>query len=331
MKSCKKLAAMLMVAILTCISAMPLMASGINPLAILTVVESEASAEGFVQLTVVTGHGANFVWIQFEGNRFEHGTRIRTDVTSSTWVINYRPSFLTPHTITVFSSPSSSPSNAVTREHVVFQHSPFIPLEHPMIQNITVTQRDIVHANPRYVAPGTEVTMNIRTNADMGAVWIRDVDGIERRATSVWPTTDTQRNWQVVFTPTRPGYVVVFANETHNPWGAAQRSEFVGIGDGAGSIRHASASLITEWHWGMQANAVIRVTTNGHTNSVWAVLPNRQVVQLRHVLGFGISDRVWEAAVWTSGLPITVHATEAFGAAGGLSDDSVTIYHWSMP
>ena len=331
MKTYKKLAALLLVVIVATGAAMPVVASGTNPIAIQAVWESEATAEGLVQLTVVTGTAANFVWIHFEGNRHEHGIRIASDMTSSTWVINYRPSFLTPHTVTVFSNRINSPTNAESREHIVFQHSPFIPLEHPIIQNITVTQRDIIHANPRYVAPGTEVTLNIRTNADMGAVWIRDVDGIERRATGVWPTTATQRNWEIVFTPTRAGHVVVFANETHDPWGAAQRSEFIGIGSGEAVIRHASASRIVEWHWGIQANAVIRVTTNEHTNSVWAVLPNRQLVPLRHVLGFGLSDRVWEAPVWTSGLPITIHASEAFGAVGGFSDASMTIYHWSMP
>ena len=331
MKTYKKLAAILMAATMAIGAAMPVAASSTSPIGIQAVWESYAAAEGLVQLTVVTGTAANFVWIQFEGNRHAHGVRIASDVTSSTWVINYRPSFFSPHTVTVFSNRGNSPVGAESREHVVFQHSPFVPLEHPIIQNITVTQRDIVHANPRYVAPGTEVTLNIRTNADMGAVWIRDVDGIERRATSVWPTTATQRNWQVVFTPTRPGYVVVFANETHNVWGAAQRSEFIGIGSGAATIRHASATRIVEWHWGVQANAAIRVTTNEHTNSVWAVLPNRQIVPLRHVLGFGMSDRVWEAAVWTSGLPITIHATESFGAVGGFSDASITIYHWSAP
>ena len=331
MKTCKILSAVLVAAIISISSAMPLMANGLNPRAIQAVWESEAAAEGYVQLTVVTGIAVSHVWIQFEGNRFVHGTRSTSDVTTQTWIINYRPRFSTPHTVTVFSNWGNTPIGAYTREHVVFQHSPFIPLEHPVIQNITVAQRDIIHANPRYVAPGTEVTLRIRTNADMGAVWIRDIDGIERRAASVWPTTATQRNWEVVFTPTRPGYVVVFANETHSPWGAAQRSEFVGIGGGGAAVINASASRIMEWHWGMQANAVIRVTTNEHTNSVWAVLPNRQTVPLRQVLGFGVSDRVWEAAVWTGGLPITVHASEAVGAAGGFSDATMTINHWSAP
>ena len=331
MKKYKKLAALLMVAIMTICMPIPLEANSSNPIAIQAVWESEAAAEGFVQLTVVTGTAANFVWIQFEGNRHAHGTRVTSDVTSSTWVINYRPSFYSPHTVTVYSNRSNSPVNAESREHLVFRHSPFVPLEHPIIQYITVTQRDIIHANPRYVAPGTEVTIRIRTNADMGAVWIRDVDGIERRATRVWPTTTTQRNWEVVFTPTRPGYVVVFANETHNVWGAAQRSEFIGIGGGGAAIRHASASQILEWQWGLQANAVIRVTTNNQANSVWATLPNRQTVPLRQVLGFDLSDRVWEASVWTGGLPITVHASEAFGATSGFSDASLSIYHWSAP
>ena len=331
MKTYKILAAVLMAAIVTLGAAMPVMAGGLHPSAIQAVWESEATAEGYVQLTVVTGVAVSHVWIQFERNRFVHGTRVASDVTSQTWTINYRPSFSTPHTVTIFSNWGNTPVGAYTREHVVFLHSPFIPLEHPIIQNITVAQRDIIHANPRYVAPGTEVTLRIRTNADMGAVWIRDIDGIERRATMVWPTTATQRNWEVVFTPTRPGYVVVFANETHTPWGAAQRSEFVGIGSGGAAVFSASASRIMEWHWGMQANAVIRVTTNEHTNSVWAVLPNRQVVPLRHVLGFGVSERVWEAAVWTGGLPIAIHASEAFGAVLGFSDASMTIYHWTTP
>ena len=328
MKIYKKFAAVLMAAVLALVMAIPVAAA--SPIGIQAVWESEAPAEGLVQLTVVAGVAVNFVWVQFEGNRIEHGTRIATDMTSSTWTINYRPSFLTPHTVIIFAGRSNSPINAASREHVVFQHSPFIPLEHPKIQNITVAQRGIIHANPRYVAPGTEVTLRIRTNADMGAVWIRDVDGLERRATSVWPTTDTQRNWEVVFTPTRPGYVVVFANATHTTWGAAQRSEFLGIGGGGAAIHHVSATPL-EWHWGMQANTAIRVTTNEHTNSVWAVLPNRQVVPLRHVLGFGVSDKVWEAAVWTSGFPIAIHASEAFGIVGSFSDATMTIYHWSAP
>ena len=353
----KRLSAICVVLIMAICSAMPAAASNVpapvppaNPIGIQSIVESAAIAPGMVQLTVVAGTATNFVWIRFEGNRYVHGTRTASDLTSSTWVIDYMPRFDTPHSVTVYSNRQNTPTGADSRTITVYLQYPFIPTEHLAIQSVTITPRVVTGGSEGHIVVQgpvcnlarafhrdaifnlTMVTLSIRTHADIGAVWIRDVDGIERMATAVWPTTATMRTWEIDFSPTRSGYIVVFANQTHSHWGAAERSEFIDVGgSGRASIRQASANIITDWYWGMQSNVVIRVTTNQHANSVWAVLPDRQIVPLRHVLGFGLTDRVWEAAVWTDGLPISVHAAEVFGVVGGFSDSSMMIDHWTFP
>lgn len=293
----------------------------IGPITIQAIIETTPMAANMVQLSVVTGTATNYVWVRFDGNRTAHGRRVASDLTSQTWVIDYQPHVLGPHAVTVYSNRSNTWVGAYSRTINVVLHQPFIPLVNPVIQNVTVS--------PSPVVPGTNVTIRVRTNADVGAVWIRDVDGIERVARSIPPTTATQRNWEIVYRPTRAGSVVIFANSTHNPWGAAQRSEFIGVRGGRAVVTHATASRFADWSWGTGADTVIRVTTNQFANSVWAVLPNRQVVPLTHISGAGTSNRVWEVSTWVTGLPIVVHATENIGVVGGFSDSSRIINSWT--
>ena len=295
---------------------------GMGPITIFSVMETTPTAAGMVQLTVVTGPSANHVWVQFDGTNRADGFRISTDATSSTWVINYRPRFFAPHTVTVFSNTTNNWAGAATWTHNVVLHQPFIPHVNPVIQSVTVT--------PRTVNMGGNVTIRIRTNADVGAVWVRDVNGVERGAWSISPTTATQRNWEVVFNPTRTGTVTIFANHFHTPWGAATRSEMITVRGGRATIVSTPiARRITDWQWGAQADTLITVTTNQWANSVWAVLPNRQTIPLRHVSGTGVSNRVWEAHTWGGALPITIHAAEAVGVIGGFSDATRTINAWT--
>ena len=302
---------------------------GIGPASIHNVWESAPIAAGMVQLTVVTGNQANFVWVQFDGNRTEQGRRVATDATSSTWTIDYRPGTFAPHTVTVFSSTTNTWSDADQRLHNVVLHQPFAGsvnpafagLPSPVIQTVTVT--------PREVSPGGNVTINIRTNAAVGAVWVRDVDGREWPAWSVLPTTATQRNWQAVITPTRTGSVTIFANHFHTPWGAVQRAENINVRAGRATVVSATARRITDWHWGFQADTHISVTTNRWANSVWAVLPNRQTIALTHISGTGTANRVWEVHTWGGALPITIHVSEAAGMVGGFSDATRTINTWT--
>ena len=293
----------------------------IGPISIQAVLETSPIAANMVQLTVVTGTATNYVWVRFDGNRTAQGHRVASDLTSQTWVINYQPHFLGQHSVTVYSNRSNTWVGAYTRTVNVVLHQPFIPLVHPVIQTVTVS--------PSPVTPGMNVTIRVRTNADVGAVWIRDVDGIERVARSIPPTTATQRNWEIVFRPTRAGSVVIFANSIHSPWGAAQRSEHIAMRGGRATVTHASASRFTCWTLGTGADTLIRVTTNHFANSVWAVLPNRQAIPLTQVSGAGTSNRVWEVSTWHVGLPIVVHATESFGVVGGHSDSSRIINSWT--
>ena len=295
--------------------------TAIGPISIQAILETTPMAANMVQLTVVTGTATNYVWVRFDGNRTAHGHRVASDLTSQTWVINYQPHFFGPHSVTVYSNRSNTWVGAYTRAFNVVLHQPFIPLAHPVIQNVTVA--------PQPVTPGANVTIRVRTSADVGAVWLRDVDGIERVARSIPPTTATQRNWEIVFRPTRAGSVVIFANSTHTPWGAAQRAEHIAMRGGRATVTHATASRFTCWTLGTAADTVIRVTTNHFANSVWAVLPNRQVIPLVHVSGAGTSNRVWEVSTWVTGLPIVVHATENIGVVGGISDSSRIINSWT--
>lgn len=302
-----------------------------NPLEIQAIWESPATEEGAVTLTIVTGTAADAVWVHFDGTGIARASRVSTNLTSATWTATYAPGHPLPHQVTVFSARRGMENRAESRVHTVVMHSPHVPLEHPAIQSITVSVRDIVHANPRQAAPGYEVTVRVRTNADMEAVWLRDMDGIERRAARVWPETGAMRNWEVVFTPTRSGSVVVFANLTHSHIGAAQRSERITIGQSeAAEIFSAAASPIWGWESGAAVNLNLSVTTSERANSVWAHLPGGQTVELRQVAGFNAtSDRVWEASVWAQRLPIVVHASEAFGQTEGFSDSAATIWHVS--
>ena len=302
---------------------------GTGPASIFNAWETAPIAPGMVQLTVVTGNQASFVWLEHSGNQRAEGRRVATDVTSTTWTIDYRPVSFIPHTVTIFSNTANTWSGADQRVHPVVLHQPFVGsvnpafagLPAPVIQNVTSTPRD--------VAPGGSVTLNIRTNASVGAVWVRDIDGREWGAWSVLPTTTTQRNWQVVITPTRAGSVTVFANHDHNPWGAITHAHHINVRAGRATVVSATARRVTDWHWGMQMDTLISVTTNQWANSVWAVLPNRQMIPLTHISGAGTSNRVWEVLTWGGALPITIHVAEAASVVGGFSDSTRTINTWT--
>ena len=296
----------------------------VGPIAIVSAWETSPIAQGMVQLTVVTGNQAAYVWVSLDGaagGNAVQGRRLFTDATSSTWVIDYRPAAFVPHTVQILANRTFTWAGAETLNFNVALHQNFVPQANPQIQTVTVS--------PREVSAGGAVTIRVRTNADVGAVWVRDMDGIERGAWSIAPTTNTQRNWELTFTPARAGTVTVFANHSHTPWGAAARSEQINMRTGRATISTATAQRITDWQWGFQADTHIRVTTNRWAYSVWAVMPNRQVVPLHHVSGTGTANRVWEAQTWGGALPITIHAAEASGVFGGFSDAQRTINSWT--
>ena len=180
-------------------------------MAIVSVTETPALRANEVQLTVVTGVGANEVWVQFDDSRFRRAQELtaqRTE-TTRTWQIDFRPQQWAVQTVQVSANREYVFAGATTQSYTLTLAAPFVPPVVPAIQAVTPSTRT--------VTPGGSVTFTIRTNLDVNHVWIVDVDGTRRDASPSGSPTANSRNWTVTFVPPRTGAVNVFANAV-NEW-----------------------------------------------------------------------------------------------------------------
>jgi hypothetical protein len=255
-----------------------------GPVGIAGVSETPATAANMVQLTVVTGPEANYVWVRFDSNRYVQGTRTATDATSRTWVVNFRPTTMQAQQVQVGSNRTYSYRGASLRNFDVTLSAPFVAPARPTIQNVSVSNRD--------VSQNSSTTFTIRTNVDATDVWVRTTDGREYDA-SRSSTASNSITWTVNFVPERSGTVSVYANSSRTSSNAARRTEHItvrgtGGGSGNGSILSASANGWSNNH------LIIRATTNSNTNSVWAEVEGRVVQLSRTGAGGSNNTRHWE-------------------------------------
>ncbi|MCL1884107.1 MAG: hypothetical protein FWF81_10200, partial [Defluviitaleaceae bacterium] len=272
----------------------PAAPANLGPIAIASVTETPALAAGQVQLTIVTGRETNEVWVNFDRannvratGRFARGTMLSQGAHYRTWVVNFTPASWTEQQVEVGSNRTYNWPGAATRLYTLTLTQPFVRVANPSIQNTTVTNRT--------VAPGSNATITIRTNADVENVWVRNVDGTEFNATRT-STTATQRNWSVTFNPVRTGNVTIFANSDRTETGAVTRTENITVGNVTTQI---VGTPTAHWLAGQNNQLRINVTTNDQANSVWATLPDGQRVQLSRQ-NSGTGNRTWQADTWTT-------------------------------
>jgi hypothetical protein len=295
--------------------------ANLGPIAIASVTETPAASAGEVQLTVVTGIETSEVWVNFDRvnnaratGRFARATMVTQGTNSRTWVINFRPASWTVQQVEVGSNRTYNWPGAATQVYNLTLAQPFVAPITPRINSVTV--------NPRTILQNSTTTFTINTNLDAEHVWVRDSDGREHNAHRT-TSTATVRNWTVSFSPGRTGAVTVFANSTRTETGAATRTENISVGHGGASIIGTpSAQRIS-------SNLTrVNVTTNGTTESVWAIMPgtNHRVALRRTSTATG--NRTWSEDVWTpeDWGNITIGVSSQSGNINNLSsEDSRTI------
>jgi len=283
-----------------------------GPLAIISVTETPSNAAGVVQLTIVTGNQVNNVWVRFDGNRYRMtDVPIAQDGNTRTWRIDFPPNTWTTQTVQVSANRSYTVTGATNVNYVLTLAHPFTPAATPVIQNITGQFSNI--------ATNANVTMTIRTNADVDFVWVVDANGREHEARRIGPTAIAARTWEVTFRPERSGNVTVFANRTRSTIGAAQRTESITMSGQRLTINNTNA---TWTHWATN-EATVTVNTNQFANDVWVTMPDGRNITLNRV-GTGTGNRTWQATITNVSFPLLIRASE--NATGRSIDAQHTLW-----
>ena len=298
-------------------------------MAIHDISETTATRAGYVQLTVVTGVGANEVWAQFDNNRFRRAqeqTALRT-ATTRTWHIDFRPDRWVSQTVRVSANREYVVTGATTQNFVLTLTAPYVPATRPTIQSVT--------PNPRTVNPGGNTTFTIRTNLETNYVWVVDVDGNRRNASISGRAGVGGQNWTVTFAPGRTGGVRVYANTTNSATGAATRTEQITVQQQTAAIVGTPTAGWTYESWGGGRRVVsVEVTTNQFAEHVWVQLPGGTRHSLTRVSGSGTSNRTWGFEFFDVGnaTSLQVHVSDVSGSWTSRDSRTVTITgqgHWS--
>ena len=272
----------------------PPVTGNLAPLQIGSITETPATAAGLVQLTVVTGVDVNETWVEF-GNpaRFARGVMVDSNPSGRTWVIDFRPTTWAVQNVRVGANRTYTWTGASVETFAVTLSNPFVPPVNPMIQNVTV--------NPREVMPDSRTTIRITTNANAGAVWVRDIDGREHNARNVAPTTATTRTWEVDIFPSRTGNVTIFANTSRTATGAVQHQENIVV------RTHGVHIVDARLTQGAGNTAILTVTTNRFAESV-SIINNNNVFPLNPQSHFGTGNRTWTLTFQNPVFPIQIRA-----------------------
>jgi hypothetical protein len=281
--------------------------AGVN---IISVTETPATRENWVQLTIVTGPEANVVWARIGTNyrRVENFTS--QTATQRTWVLDYPASPFVPHTVTIGSNRTYNWTGAATLERNVLLSAPFVRPLVPQIQSVL--------PNVTTIAPNGTSTFTIRTNADVNFVWV-EYQGRRTYATRAHTTT-TQRTWTVDVRPTGTGNVTVVthANTVDSLTGSVTRTNTITVQQ----LQQATIIGTPTAQW-ISANEIeIRATTNGFAQDVRVFIPghsSQDVVVRRSDGGTGTGNREWREVIWVGNIanpvPITVRAFNQVGLA----------------
>jgi len=277
----------------------------VGALEIVSITETQASSQGMVRLTVITGLGVNEVWVNFNRvnnqrgtGHFARATMASQGTHSRTWILEFRPATWATQLVEVGANRTYNWPGATLRNHQLTLNAPFVPSATPIII-------DPVLVNGREVTPGGTTTFTVQTNTDVGAVWVGDADGREHTA-SIASTTATTITWEVSFIPLSSGTVTVYANLTRTSAGAAMRVENVSIIGQRVQIQDARAT----WLGGANDEATVTVRTNRYAQSVWVVIGTRIIpVPAQHDFA-ATGDRIWEVRVANAAVPMQIRVSE---------------------
>jgi|GEM_PF-601023 len=298
------------------------------PLAIVSITEIPALAPNQIRLEIVTGTGANNVWVRTATSNinpntnqrifYRQATRVSHTANTITWHVNLTNLQPMQQTVQVSANTAFVVSGA-TNANFALQHSePFVAAATPFIFPNTIT------ANPPQVATGGNSVITIITNADVNYVWTT-VNGMRVDAVRANPTAPANafRNWTLTVAPATTSLITVFANTTNTTTGAI--SEGITVNVSATPVQINSAVAI--WYPGNATvnNATevrILVETNLYATDVWLNVGGRRLDFDRGISTVSGNTRIWalvahRGAEFTSTAPITVNAsdlTNPFGA-----------------
>jgi len=306
------------------------------PLAIVSITEITALAPNQVRLEIVTGTGANNVWVRTATSNinpttnqrifYRQATRVSSTANTITWqatLINLQP---WNQTVQVTAN-TAFVVNGATNQNYVLQHSaPFVAAATPFIFPGTVT------ANPPQIVPGGSSNITLTTNADVNYVWTT-VNGVRVNAVRTNPNAaaTAMRNWSLTVAPTATATLIIMANATNTPTGAVNHSITVNVSPTPVLINNAVAT----WHPGnvTVSNATevrILVETNLYATDVWINVGGRRLDFDRGASTVSGNTRLWTLAAhrgteFTATSPITINASDLSNPFGTWHTVSGTI------
>ena len=289
---------------------------------IIGISETRALQPYSVQLTVVTGTGANEVWVRIGSYPYSwYRGRLQSETpTSRIFTINYTPLAFVPHRVQVGSNTTYNLVGASLQYFDVVLAAPYMPRLNPEIFGRTLSAGS--------VNVGNTLTIRVTTNQDAYAVWVRCVDGFETVGRRIPPhVPETVRNFEVMVAPYRTGALTIFAGTGVGDPHAVYVAENIVVNVPQVYITQA---VVTQVANSANEEVTIRVTTNPNVGSVWAVLPDGETIRLNLVGQPGAQGlRTWEArpagvptpnitlrvSATTSNIPSVIQTVSSWGSA----------------
>ena len=286
---------------------------------ILGVTETRAIAPNTVQLTVITGVQARYVWVRFDA--YPHNWRLgelqSESPTGRIWTINYAPSPFVPHQVQVGSNTEYNVIGASLQDVTVTLSAPYLPRLNPQIYGRTLS--------PDNVNVGNIITVRVNTNADTYSVWVADADGIVTVGRRIPPfVPETVRHFEVMVAPYRTGALTIFAGTGVGDPHAVYIVENVVVHVPHVYITQASVTQVAN---SLHQEATIWVTTNQNAGSVWVVLPDGETIRLG-LAGQPTAqgDRLWEAR--PAGVPSPNVTIRVSPTSSDIPSVTQTISNW---
>jgi len=264
-----------------------------GPLAIVSITEIAALGPNQVRLEIVTGPGANNVWVRTnttQGIRYPQATLTGSDANTRTWHVNL--SALSPinQTVQVSANTSFDWPGANSQQYLLRHTAPFVPVANPIILNA-------VPGNTQ-VGPGRPSTLTITTNTDVNYVWVM-VGNTRVNAVRANVFNPLMHTWTVNVAPTTTGNVIVHAAATNAAVGAVTHPVHLTVVNTLATINTAQVIWETEPTntSGSNGRIRIRVYTNPYVRSVGVDVPGAGWFNFTNATPLGMAQIRWELEV----------------------------------
>ncbi|MCL2015671.1 MAG: hypothetical protein FWG68_05430 [Defluviitaleaceae bacterium] len=252
-----------------------------------SVTETTSSAPGRVTLTVVTNAEPGFVWINV-ADRFTQGVIVSQNANEITWEIDYLPPSFVPHQAIVYANSEYLLDGFEASQNVAVNLTAvYVPTAVPQILRTTLSQSSI--------DDGGQITITVRTNADVGFVWAM-VDGNRvnlSRNTGV--VTGQQITWSVAARPIRTQDIEIFANTENTDSGAVTGSARINVRERGWTERPGdwilTATLTGNNFLQIGETTEISLRTTTNISRVWAMVDGTRVEGRR--MGSSETDIRW--------------------------------------